>query len=323
MSVDPAELLRTHRLRVTPQRKAILGAFHDLPDEHLSADEVHARASITVPEIGRGTVYATLAELAELELLAAVGTAEPVRYETNVGAHDHFRCRLCLRLFDIDLPECRPADGELDGFVIEDVTVTAEGVCQHCNAYARGLGEGAHAVLSAPQLDPGLIDTLACELCDSPLGTIVLAASARGLVRLAFDDHADYDTLAARARSRRGPRAARERAEQVSRTLSAYFGGGRDPAADEVDWGKAEQATSASLEATRAIPYGTPRSYEQLAARIDPHACGYAIGANPAPILLPCHRVSRGSERPKVWVGGHERLSLLRELESDGIAEAV
>src|ERR1700759_2799561 len=102
-SADLAELLRRHRLRVTPQRRAILHAFRGTPDEHLSAEEVLSRASRAVPEIGRGTAYATLAELAELGLLGAGGHPEPVRYETNVEPHDHFRCRLCLRLFDVDL----------------------------------------------------------------------------------------------------------------------------------------------------------------------------------------------------------------------------
>ena len=82
--------------------RAILLAFSSGLGEHLSADEVHARASRELPDLGRGTVYATLAEFTEAGLLAAFGTSEPVRYETNTEPHDHFRCRLCLRLFDLD-----------------------------------------------------------------------------------------------------------------------------------------------------------------------------------------------------------------------------
>jgi len=81
MSSDPIDLLRRHGLRVTPQRRAIVQAFRGGGDEHLSAEEVMARASTAVPEISRGTVYATLAELTELELLLSVGQSEPVRYE--------------------------------------------------------------------------------------------------------------------------------------------------------------------------------------------------------------------------------------------------
>ena len=108
--------------------------------EHLSADEIHARAAAVVPELGRGTVYAALAELTELGLLAALGSPEPVRYETNTEPHQHFRCRLCLRLFDVALADPAVA---LEGFVVEQITITAEGVCAECVAYDKGLRAGA------------------------------------------------------------------------------------------------------------------------------------------------------------------------------------
>ena len=59
---DVGALLRELGLRSTPQRRAILRAFSSGPAEHLSADEVHARASQELPDLGRGTVYSTLAE---------------------------------------------------------------------------------------------------------------------------------------------------------------------------------------------------------------------------------------------------------------------
>jgi Fe2+ or Zn2+ uptake regulation protein len=65
-----------------PQRRAILGAFQGDRAEHLSADEVYPRAAESLPELSRGTVYATLAELSELGLLpsppARRFTVEPV-----------------------------------------------------------------------------------------------------------------------------------------------------------------------------------------------------------------------------------------------------
>jgi Fe2+ or Zn2+ uptake regulation protein len=48
---DARDLLRRHNLRSTPQRRAILAAFRGAPAEHLSAEEVLARAASTVPEI--------------------------------------------------------------------------------------------------------------------------------------------------------------------------------------------------------------------------------------------------------------------------------
>ena len=86
------ETLRGHGLRSTPQRFAILNAFELDSGEHLSAEEIHARASSSLSTLSRATVYAALAELTELGLLSAVGLPEPVRYELNTARHDHFRC---------------------------------------------------------------------------------------------------------------------------------------------------------------------------------------------------------------------------------------
>jgi Fur family peroxide stress response transcriptional regulator len=133
MSVEDAgDLLRRHRLRSTPQRRAILGAFRDTREEHLSAEEVLSRASVAVPEIGRGTVYATLVELAELGVLASVGNAESIRYETNVTPHDHFHCRVCTRMFDVDLGRGELPSPSPEGYAVESLTVWADGVCDEC-----------------------------------------------------------------------------------------------------------------------------------------------------------------------------------------------
>jgi Fe2+ or Zn2+ uptake regulation protein len=165
---DLTKLLHAHRLRITPQRLAILEAFRALHDEHLSAEEVISRASVAVPNIGRGTVYATLAELSELGLLAAVGSSDPIRYETNLAPHDHFRCRVCMRLFDVDLGTARLPRDRVDGFTIETIAAHAEGVCAECHAYQRGLSDGAARCLSTETLPAGDLGTISCARVDSP-----------------------------------------------------------------------------------------------------------------------------------------------------------
>jgi Fe2+ or Zn2+ uptake regulation protein/O6-methylguanine-DNA--protein-cysteine methyltransferase len=323
---DPVGLLRERRLRVTPQRRAILAAFRDRPDEHLSADEVHARASRAVPELGRGTVYATLAELTELGLIAAVGSPEPVRYEVNVSSHDHFRCRLCLRLYDVELGGSAMASPGLlgDEFLVEHVAISAEGLCPHCRGYRRGLEAGAAAVGAEQQIDDELLSTLACARHAGPFGEVVIAATPDGAARIAFPEHADYPRLSSRARHRTGSRAARRHASELAATLDRYFGGSTDPSEGVIDWLGAEQATSGTLEATRGIPYGDSLSYERLGgdADVDGYRRGYAVGANPLPLLLPCHRVSCGSDRPEIWVGGVDRLGGLHRFEAETLDAA-
>src|SRR6201989_3413816 len=140
------ELLRARGLRSTPQRRAILGAFGGCPTEHLSAEEVYARAAESLPDLSRGTVYATLAEFSELDLLCAFGSPEPVRYETNTTHHSHFRCRLCLRIFDLLSGLQSPEKITDPGFTVERVDTRAEGICPECNDYDAGLRAGARAI---------------------------------------------------------------------------------------------------------------------------------------------------------------------------------
>lgn len=312
---DAGDLLRGHHLRSTPQRRAILAAFRGTSTEHLSAEEVLARAASAVPEIGRGTVYATLAELAELGLLASVGSSDPVRYETNLAPHDHFHCRLCMRLFDVELGGGSLRRRRLDGFTIERVVVRAEGICSACGEYLRGLDDGAAGVLDRPTLLDERVSTLACAGVDSPIGRLGLAASPSGIVRVAFADHADAEAIATRSRTRRGPSAARERLRAAAVTLESYFDGDRTPSSDLLDH-LPDEHSDELLAAVRRIPYAESLSYERLGESLTPYEAGLLLGGNPVALLVPCHRVSRGSERPEAYVGGGERLRFLHDLEA-------
>jgi len=313
---DVAGLLRRHHLRVTPQRRAILHAFRGTPDEHLSAEEVLSRASQAVPEIGRGTVYATLAELAELGLLGSVGTAEPVRFETNVAAHDHLRCRLCLRLFDVELGGRELEARRLPGYTIESVAVHAEGICAQCHDYERGVIDGAGGILERPTLNDALIGELSCVKVESPIGDLALGASADGIVRVAFEDHADFQSLSMRAKSRRGSIAGRDRLTALGMGVNGYFGGARDALADMIDWHLLSDEIAELMRSVQAIPYAQPVSYDRIMAGMTAYDCGLAVGGNPMPLLIPCHRVSRGVTRLEAYVGGLERLRFLEDLES-------
>jgi Fe2+ or Zn2+ uptake regulation protein/O6-methylguanine-DNA--protein-cysteine methyltransferase len=313
---DIAELLRRHNLRVTPQRRAILQAFHGAADEHLSADEVISRASVAVPEIGRGTVYATLAEFAELGVLASVGHPEPIRYETNIAPHDHFRCRLCMRLFDVNLGGDELARRPLDTYTIESVTVEAEGVCAECHSYVRGLRDGAAEIIETAKMTPKMLDAVACSRVQTPVGELGVVASPSGIVHLAFADHADFGNVNERARSRRGPASARSRLIACAESLERYFGGSQAPASDMIDRRLLSDAQANTLTSVQQIPYAQPCSYSRLASDLDPYAIGHLMGSNPVPLLVPCHRVSCGSDRPQAYVGGADNLHVLQALEA-------
>jgi Fe2+ or Zn2+ uptake regulation protein/O6-methylguanine-DNA--protein-cysteine methyltransferase len=307
---DPGAILRARGLRVTPQRRAILGAFTGAATEHLSADEVHARASASVPELSRGTVYATLAELAELGLLAALGTAEPVRYELHAAEHQHFRCRLCLRVSDVDLPPVATDAVSARGFVVERATVTVEGICADCVSYGAGLETGVQHAHG----DPGQLPTrLARARMESPVGELLLAATPDGLIRLVFGDHADAPAL--RATRRTGSAAARRHLADAQAYVEAYVAGDPPPPACQVDWASLDNVSVPTLQAVQAIEPGTDRSYEALRSDAGPYDRGLALGTNPLALVVPCHRVTRGREITEAYIGGAERKRALRSHE--------
>ena len=313
-SPDTAALLRSRGLRSTPQRRAILEAFRGGSYEHLSAEEVHARASQAMPDLGRGTVYAALAEFTELGLLGAVGAPEPVRYEVNVERHDHFRCRLCLRLFDIDLG--LPEPKKHDGFRVERIELRAEGICEECGDYGGGLDKGARAIRADKSATPGLdARGVAARKLDTALGTIHLVATDAGLIRLAFPEDAEVPHIDEVTRRRRGSAAARGQLDRAAAGLERYLAGDVPYVDCEVDWSAIGSDQHSALEAAAEIPYGAGRSYSNLGVGVEPRVLGESFGTNPIPIVRPCHRVMRGLEVPAGWVGGPERRQWLLELE--------
>ncbi len=64
-----------------------------------------------------------------------------------------------------------------------------------------------------------------------------------------------------------------------------------------------------------SIPYGDHRSYADLNGTETPRELGRLMGANPIPIVAPCHRVARGVEIPTTFVGGHQRRQWLESHE--------
>jgi methylated-DNA-[protein]-cysteine S-methyltransferase len=165
-----------------------------------------------------------------------------------------------------------------------------------------------------------LVD-VAFERHDSPLGRLVLGATAGGLVRVglpAESEDAVLEDLACRI-SPRVLRASREPLEQARRQLDEYFAGRRRRFELAIDWRLTRGFRRDVLRATARIPYGRTASYREIARRAGSpaafRAAGSALAANPLPIVVPCHRVLPSSGGLGGYRGGAEAKARLLGLE--------
>lgn len=129
----------------------------------------------------------------------------------------------------------------------------------------------------------------------SPIGPLLVAASPRGLYRIAY--RTEESSFVAEIGERAGtpPRFAPERLQPALNELREYFAGQRTDFDLPVDLSGVSPFTRQVLLATRQIPCGTVVSYADIARRIGKpaaaRAVGNALGRNPLAIVIPCHRV--------------------------------
>jgi methylated-DNA-[protein]-cysteine S-methyltransferase len=155
---------------------------------------------------------------------------------------------------------------------------------------------------------------------DSPFGELLLARSQRGLLRLAFPEES-VDAALERIATRISPRivAAPAELEPIARELHEYFDGRRRSFDVPLDWSLMSPFGRRVLHATAEIPFGGVSSYAEVAAEAGSprgyRAAGNALGANPIPIVIPCHRVLHSGGGLGGYGGGLERKRFLLELE--------
>jgi methylated-DNA-[protein]-cysteine S-methyltransferase len=155
---------------------------------------------------------------------------------------------------------------------------------------------------------------------ESPFGTLHAATTRRGLVRLAFPEE-PLDDFLERLAHRLSPRilAAPAALDPVRRELDEYFAGRRQTFELALDWALITPFARRVLRKTAAIPYGGHLSYAEVAAEAGSprgaRAAGNALGSNPIPIVIPCHRVLHSGGGLGGYGGGLERKRFLLELE--------
>jgi methylated-DNA-[protein]-cysteine S-methyltransferase len=166
----------------------------------------------------------------------------------------------------------------------------------------------------------GLID-VAYTSVDSPLGPLMVAATPKGLVRVSYTEFRGEDQVLEELARRVSPRVleAPARLDSVRRELDEYFEGRRETFDVPIDWSYLAGFTREVLRATARIGFGEVSSYAGVAAEAGSpravRAAGNALGSNPMPVVVPCHRVLRSGGKLGGYTGGLERKEFLLRLE--------
>lgn len=167
--------------------------------------------------------------------------------------------------------------------------------------------------------DEGLLD-VAYASADTPLGPIFVAGTRRGLVRVAFPTEREDDVLFDLAESI-SPRVLHSpaRLDEVRRELDQYFERRRDRFELRLDWRLTHGFYRDVLRATARVPYGETMSYAEIAAKAGRpmafRAAGSALGSNPMPLVVPCHRIIASGGGLGGYGGGIEVKEYLLGLE--------
>ena len=174
--------------------------------------------------------------------------------------------------------------------------------------------------LSARAEEEGLVD-VAYASVDSPLGPLLVASTPKGLVRLAYSEFRSPDDVLEDLAGRISPRVleAPARLDPVRRELDEYFHGARHDFDVPIDWSHLAGFTRAVLRETARIRFGDTSTYAAVAYGAGSpravRAAGNALGANPMPVVVPCHRVLRTGGALGGYTGGVERKEFLLRLE--------
>ena len=166
----------------------------------------------------------------------------------------------------------------------------------------------------------GLLD-LAYRTIDTPVGTLLLAATPSGLVRVAYSAE-DHDRVLAYLAEQVSARVlhAPGQLDPAARQIEEYFTGRRRQFDLALDFQLTRGFRRKVLACLSDIRYGSTASYADVAAAAGSpkavRAVGTACATNPLPVIVPCHRVVRSDGSLGGYIGGVDAKEALLTLEA-------
>ncbi|GAA0980563.1 methylated-DNA--[protein]-cysteine S-methyltransferase [Acrocarpospora macrocephala] len=177
-----------------------------------------------------------------------------------------------------------------------------------------------HARLVRDAEANGLVD-VAYTTIDSPVGKLLLAATPKGLVRVAYANE-DHDRVLETLAQKISPRVLRapRRLDDAAREIDEYFDRRRKAFDLPLDLSLSHGFRQLVQRHLPEIGYGQTRSYRQVAELVgNPkavRAVGTACATNPLPVVVPCHRVLRADGALGGYIGGLDAKTTLLNLEA-------
>jgi methylated-DNA-[protein]-cysteine S-methyltransferase len=177
-----------------------------------------------------------------------------------------------------------------------------------------------HDRLAGSADDQGVLD-VAYRTLDTPVGTLLLAATEKGLIRVAYAAEG-HDKVLKTLAKRISPRIlhAPRRLDAAAREMDDYFAGRRRSFDLPLDWSLSTGFRRTVLSHLPDIAYGHTASYAAVAAAAGSpkavRAVGTACATNPLPVVVPCHRVILADGSFGGYLGGPAAKQALLELEA-------
>jgi methylated-DNA-[protein]-cysteine S-methyltransferase len=184
----------------------------------------------------------------------------------------------------------------------------------------RSAFERLHRALELAASRDGTLD-IAYRTIDTPVGSLLLAATETGLIRVAYERE-DHERVLETLAEKVSPRILRapDRLDRAAFELEEYFSGARTAFDLPLDLSLSHGFRQAVQRLLPSIAYGQTQTYAEVAARIGRpkafRAVATACATNPLPVVVPCHRVIRADGSLAGYIGGLDAKNALLTLES-------
>ena len=158
---------------------------------------------------------------------------------------------------------------------------------------------------------------------NTPAGWVGILGSTTGLLRVTLPQRSAPEVHQLLGESLKWATLSPRRFQNLMERFKAYFAGHEVSFPDKLDLSADTPFQREVWVATRLIPYGETRSYTWVAEQIKKpkavRAVGQALGRNPLPVIIPCHRVLASNGTLGGFSGGLEMKKYLLHLEASGI----